>query len=281
MCRWGFKKKRLSLWVRRKWSGVGGGSAVVLPYAPWIACKWAKRGGRSSLWMAILFFLPVAVCAPVFPQISKQIQDARWLKGMKWFSVFRPEDADIWPIWLFDLWPQLPAEQTGGFPLRSLGLMSFPSARFKISLINTAHRSVTTGIKVTDGGDRGGGRGGEEGYRHLALIPPLLLLLKLRCSVWSTINQRISECDLLSCSLWGVTYEQFEALQITDCRDCGSVLRCAHRWWRSSSSSQWIRPSRGDNRLVVSDINSGEKWVSGSQVRVQKSVWACARNRFT
>lgn len=34
-----FLKKRLSLWVRRKWSGVGGGSAVVLPYAPWIACK--------------------------------------------------------------------------------------------------------------------------------------------------------------------------------------------------------------------------------------------------
>lgn len=61
--------------------------------------------------------------------------------------------------------------------------MSFPSARFKISLINTAHRSVTTGIKVTDGGDRGGGRGGGEGYRHLALIPPLLLLLKLRRSV--------------------------------------------------------------------------------------------------
>lgn len=216
-----------------------------------------------------------------FPRSVNRFKDARWLKGMKWFSLFRPEDADIWPIWLFDLWPQLPAEQTGGFPLRSLGLMSFPSARFKISLINTAHRSVTTGIKVTDGGDRGGGRGGEEGYRHLALIPPLLLLLKLRRSVWSTINQRISECDLLSCSPWGVTYEQFEALQITDCRDCGSVLRCAHRWWRSSSSSQWIRPSRGDNRLVVSDINSGEKWVSGSQVRVQKSVWACARNRFT
>lgn len=32
------------------------------------------------------------------------------------------------------------------------------------------------GIEVEDGG-------GEEGYRHLALIPPLLLLLKLRRSV--------------------------------------------------------------------------------------------------
>lgn len=107
-----------------------------------------------------------------FPRSVNRFKDARWLKGMKWFSLFRPEDADIWPIWLFDLWPQLPAEQTGGFPLRSLGLMSFPSARFKISLINTAHRSVTTGIKVTDGGDRGGGRGGGGGISAFSFDSP-------------------------------------------------------------------------------------------------------------
>ena len=158
-------------------------------------------------------------------QPVNRLEDARWLRGMNRFSLFRPTDADIWPIWLFDLWPQPPAEQTGGFPLGSLGLMSFPSARFKISLINTAHRSVTTGINVTDGGDRGGGRGGGE-VLAFSFDPPLpLLLLKLRCSVWSTINQRISECDLLSCSPWGVRYKQFEALQITDCRDCGRSCR--------------------------------------------------------
>lgn len=182
------------------------------------------------------------------------------------------------------VWPLTPAASWAvrRFPAQITWINEFP-------LCSLQDQSNQYGPQISYHGDQSdrwrGSRwrtgGGEEGYRHLALIPPLLLLLKLRCSVWSTINQRISECDLLSCSPWGVTYEQFEALQITDCRDCGSVLRCAHRWWRSSSSSQWIRPSRGDNRLVVSDINSGEKWVSGSQVRVQKSVWACARNRFT
>lgn len=182
------------------------------------------------------------------------------------------------------VWPLTPAASWAvrRFPAQITWINEFP-------LCSLQDQSNQYGPQISYHGDQSdrwrGSRwrtgGGEEGYRHLALIPPLLLLLKLRRSVWSTINQRISECDVLSCSPWGVTYEQFEALQITDCRDCGSVLRCAHRWWRSSSSSQWIRPSRGDNRLVVSDINSGEKWVSGSQVRVQKSVWACARNRFT